>query len=122
MDILPVFNNHRCVTYLCSYLSEGETQCSEAVQIAAREARAENLDIQNTLGKIRAAFLSSREVSSQECVYWCLPELWLRRTFPGTVFISTGLPTERVKIRKTDQQLSDLDDDSTDIFLSIIIE
>ena len=84
--------------------------------MAAKEAREENLDIHNTLRKIRAAFLSSREISSQECVDRCLSELWLRRTFPGTVFITTALPSERVKMRKTDKELSELDDDSTDIF------
>ena len=29
MDIQPVFNHHRCVTYLCSYVSKRETHCSE---------------------------------------------------------------------------------------------
>ena len=28
MDIQPVFNHHRCVTYLCSYMTKGETHCS----------------------------------------------------------------------------------------------
>ena len=75
MDIQPVFNYHRCVTHLCSYLSKAEAQCSQAVQTPAKEARIQNLDSGDTLRKIVAAFLSSREVSSQECVYRCLPEL-----------------------------------------------
>ena len=29
MDIQPAFNDHRCVTYFCSYMSKGETHCSE---------------------------------------------------------------------------------------------
>ena len=60
MDIQPVFNHHKCVTYLCSYMSKGETQCSEA--------KKDNLGLKDSLKKIGAAFLSSREVSSQECV------------------------------------------------------
>lgn len=45
-------------------------------------------NIRDGLRKIGAAFLSTREVSSQECVYRCMPELWLRKIFPATVFVS----------------------------------
>ena len=77
MDLQPLFNQHKCVTYLCSYMSKGETQCSEAIRTASLEAKKSNLSLKNTLKKIGAAFLSTREVSSQECVYRCLPDLWL---------------------------------------------
>ncbi len=68
------------------------------------------------------AFLSTREVSSQECVYRCMPELWLRKIFPKTVFVSTDLPERRVRVTKTQNELDELDDDSTDIYKSNIIE
>ena len=61
-------------------------------------------------------------MSSQECVYRCLPELWLRKTFPGTIFINTELPEKRIRTRKSDQHLSELEDDSTEIYNSNIIE
>ena len=38
--------------------------------------------------KVEAAFLSRREVSSQECVYRRIPELWLRKGFPKKQFLS----------------------------------
>ena len=122
IDIQPVFNHHRCVTYLCSYMLKGEIHCSETIRLAAKEAKKQNLDVKQTLKIVGAAFLTSREVSSQECVYRCLPELWLQKTFPGTVFINTDLPEARIRMRKSSQQLSDLNDDSTDIYNSNIIE
>ena len=122
MDLQPVFNHHKCVTYLCSYMSKGKTQCSQAIRTDSFEARKSNLSLKNTLKKIGAAFLSRREVSSQECVYRCLPELWLRKTFPGTIFINTDLPEKRIRTRKSEQQLSELEDDSTEIDNSNIIE
>ena len=64
---------------------------------------------------------STQEVSSQECVYRCMPELWLRKIFPGTVFVSTDLPEKRVHVTKSKQELEDLDDDSTYILLSIYV-
>ena len=53
------------------------------------------------LSKIGAAFLSTREVSSQECVYRCMPELWLRKIFSGAVFISTA--EKRINVAKSQQ-------------------
>ena len=73
-------------------MSKGETHCSEAIRVAAKETKKDSLDLKESFKKIGTAFLSSREVSSQECVYRCLPELWLRKTFPGTVFINMALP------------------------------
>ena len=74
------------------------------------------------LKKIGAAFLSTREVSSQECVYRSMPELWLRKIFPATVFVSTDFPEKRIRVSKTQVELNELDDDSTDIFKSNIIQ
>lgn len=110
-------------SYVCSYFSKDETECSQAIMNAAKEAKRNNLDIRESLKKVGASFLSCREVSAQECVYRCMPELWLRKTFPaGTLFVSTGLPHERLRIAKSQQELEELDDDSTDIYKSNIIE
>ena len=80
---------------------------------AAKEAKASNLNIRDSLRKVGAAFLSSREVSSQECVYRCMPELWLRKVFPKTVFVSTDFPEKRVRVAKSKPELDELHDNST---------
>ena len=59
---------------------------------------------------------------SQECVYRCIPELWLRKIFPKNVFVSTNLPDKRLQVTNNQQELDELDDDSTDIYKSNIIE
>lgn len=79
------------------------------------------MTVAEDLRKIGAAFLSTREVSSQECVYHCMPELW-KKIFPATVFVSTELTEERIRVTKSQQELEDLDDDSTDVFKSNIVE
>ena len=68
VDLQPVFNHYKCLTYVCSYFSKDETECSQAIANAAKEARNSNLNVKGSLKKIGAAFLSIREVSSQECV------------------------------------------------------
>ena len=51
-----------------------------------------------------------------------MPELWLRKIFPKTLFVNTDLPDKRVRVTKTTVELDALDDDSTDIYKSNIIE
>ena len=122
VDLQPVFNHYKCITYVCSYFTKDETECSQAIMAAAKEAKEANLNIKDGLRKIGAAFLSTREVSSQECVYRCMPELWLRKIFPKTVFVSTDFPDKRLRVAKNQQELDELEDDSTDIYKSNIIE
>ncbi len=122
VDLQPVFNHYQCITYVCSYFTKDETEWSQAIVNAAKEARSSDMNIRDGLKKIGAAFLSTREVSSQECVYRCMPELWLRKIFPKTVFVSTDLPEKRVRVAKIASELDELDDDCTDIYKSNIIE
>lgn len=107
---------------MCSYFTKDESECSQAIMNAAKEAKDANMDITDGLKKIGAAFLSTREVSSQECVYRCMPELWLRKIFPSAIYVSTDLPDKRVRIAKCQEELEELDDESTDVYKSNIIE
>ena len=79
MDLQPVFNHYKCITYVCSYFTKDETECSQAIINAAKDAKTNNLSVAEGLRKISAAFLSTREVSSQQCVYRYMPELWLEK-------------------------------------------
>jgi hypothetical protein len=45
VDLQPVFNHYKCITYVCSYFTKDETECSQAIANAAKEAKATNLDI-----------------------------------------------------------------------------
>ena len=122
VDLQLVLNHFKCVTCVCSYFTKDETECSQAIMQAAKEATALNLPVRDSLRKKGTAFLSTKEVSSQECVYRCMPELWLRKVFPKTVFVNTDFPEKRVRVTKRQQELDELDGDSTDIYKSNIIE
>ena len=122
IDIQPVFDYFRCVAYMCAYFSKTESLCSESLHQAAKEVFKQNLNIKDSLKKLGATFLSAREVSAQECVYRCMPELWLRKMFPGTIFVSTDLPENRLKMIKKSQDLEQLDEHSTDIFQRNLID
>ena len=51
-----------------------------------------------------------------------MPELWLRKIFPKTVFVSTDMPEKRLRVAKSQLELEEMDDDCTDIYKSNIIE
>ena len=116
MDIQPIFNEHKAVTYMCQYFSKTEDQCSQAMRQAAKEALEDNMHYHDIMKTIAKAYLSSRECSVQEAVYHVLPELKLRRIFPAVCFVKTNLPEERVKVFLSEKELSELPDDSSNIF------
>ena len=47
---------------------------------------------------IARAYVCKRECSVQEAVYLIMPELWLRKTFPGVVFANSNLPENRFRV------------------------
>lgn len=122
IDIQPVFSYFQCVAYMCAYFSKTEDGCSESLRKATKEVVNQSLDTKNALRKIGATFLSSREVSAQECVFRCLPELWLRKVFPGAIFVNTDVPENRVRMMKSSKDLELLDETSTEIFQRNLID
>ena len=93
-----------------------EDQCSQAMKEAAKEAYENNMHHHDTMKTTAKVYLNSRECSVQENVYRILPELKLRRIFPTVYFVNTNLPEERVQILLSEKKLSELPDDSPNIF------
>ena len=63
MDIQPVFNEYKAVTYMCQYFSKTEDQCSQAMKQATKEAFENNMHHHHTTKTIAKAYLSSGECS-----------------------------------------------------------
>ena len=116
MDIQPVFNEYKAVTYMCQYFSKTEDQCSQAIKQTAKEAFENNMYHPDIIKTIVKAYLRNRECSVQEAVYHILPELKLRTIFPAVYFVNTNLPQERVQVLLYKKELSELPDDSSNIF------
>ena len=70
-------------------------------------------DAMKTIAK---AYLSSQGGSVQEAVYHILSELKLRRIFPAVYFVNTNPLEERVQVLLSEKELSELLDDSPNIF------
>ena len=116
IDIQPVFNEYKTVTYMCQYFSKTEDRCSQVIKQAAKETFENNMHHHDTMKKFAKASLSNRECFLQEPVYHILPELKLRRIFPVVYFVNAYPPEERTQILLSDKELSELLDDRPNIF------
>ena len=67
MDIQFVLNAYACVMYVASYIMKTERSMGELLKMVAAECRTDELKGQ--LRKVGSAFLTHREVSTQETVY-----------------------------------------------------
>ena len=59
MDIQPVFNEYKAVTYMCQYFSKTEDRCSQAMKQAPKEAFQKNMHHHGTIKTIAKAYLSN---------------------------------------------------------------
>ena len=116
LDIQPVYNYYKAITYMCAYLSKTEDECSHAMNQAAQEAFLNNTDAYTKMKSIARAYTTKREVSVQEAVYLVMPELWLRKVFPGVLFANSNSPEKRYKVCLSEKEMSSLPDSSTAIF------
>ena len=98
--------------------SKDKIECSQAIINAAKEAKRSNLSVRDGLRKIGAAFISTREVSAQECVHRRLLEKYFRKPF----LLAQILRKIASGLQKKQQEIDELDDDSSDIFKSNIID
>ena len=114
LDIQPVFNYFKAISYMCSYFSKCETESSVAMKKALEESQ--NDDFKERMKKVAISFLSHRQCSVQEAAYQVLSGLWLRKTFPVVTFANTNLPDKRYRICKSEEELKELPENSTDIF------
>ena len=72
IDIQPVFNHYKAVTYMCAYFS---------MKQAAKEAGMSGMTEVEKMRAVAKDYSKKRECSVQEAVYLLMPELWLRKTF-----------------------------------------
>ena len=61
-------------------------------------------------------------MSVQEEVYNCLPELRLRKVFPGVTYTNTDIPEKQFRVLQSQKEINDLPDDSNNIFNKYILD
>lgn len=116
IDIQPVFNQYKAITYMCSYLSKQEDACSHAMTQAMKEATEDNLNMHQKLRNVARVYANNRECSVQEAVYHIMPQLWLRKIFPAVLNVISCIPDKRIKVMLTRKEIAELPDESTQLY------
>ena len=85
----------------------------------ANEVIEKNMYQHDTMKTISNVYLSNSECSAQKTVYQILKNLKLRIIFPAVYFVNKNLPEERVQVLLSENQLSELTEESPNIFQKI---
>jgi len=107
---------------MCAYLSKAEDESSEAMKKAASQALETGNTLFEQMKSNANAYRNHCEMSVQEAVAITMPEIWLRKTFPAVVFANSNIPEKRYRICRTEEEISNLPPDSTDIFRRNMME
>ena len=80
------------------YLSKSEIECSVTTKQAVHDAFEKELDNYEQMKSVVNACINTRERSIQECIYHILPGQWLKKTFPGVIFVNSNVPEKRFRV------------------------
>ena len=116
LDIQPVLDYYKAVSYMCAYLSKSEDESSEPMKQAAREAYESGKPVCERMKSVARTYRTHREMSVQEAFTIALPELWLRKTCPTVVFANSNLSKKRYRICRSEAETLNMPANSKDLF------
>ena len=67
------------------------------------------------------ASVSKCKCSLQEAVYQIMPELWLRKFFPGVLYANCNIPEKRVRMMLSKMEIFELPEDRTEIYKGNVV-
>lgn len=117
MDFQIITEEYSCAAYVVEYVNKTNRGISN-LQRNIIEVMNEHpeFDIVEITRKMSVDMLNSVEMTSQEAAWYLLREP-MSRSSVVVQYINTCWPIERQRIKKTLKQISELDDDSTDIWM-----
>ena len=121
MDLQVVGSVIGMVDYITTYVCKPETSDLHrklADKIANLPPNSGKIQKLRAIGNV---LLTSRHVSSQEAAYR-LTSLPFKEVSRKVVYIDTSRPDDRLHLLRSQQELQELSDDSTDIFVSSLVE
>jgi len=116
MDFQIITEEYSCAAYVVEYGNKTNRGVSN-LQRKIIEIMKEHpeFDIVDITRKMSVDMLNSVEMSSQEAAWYLLREP-MSKSSVVVIYINTVWPIERQRIRKTQKELSELDENSTDIW------
>ena len=77
-------------------LSKQEDGCSQAMKQALKESLEKGVVSYEQMKSVAHACSLKRECSLKEAIYQVMPELWLRKGFPGVLYANSNISEKRV--------------------------
>ena len=124
MDIQLVNNAESVAYYICSYICKSEPDdLKNALSnlITNVFQQQSNIPMNRKLWQIGTTVLKHRRISAQEAAFR-LSNLKLIQMSMQIVYVNARRPNERFKMLKTMAQIAEMPDESTDVFLSNILD
>lgn len=91
IDIRPVFNHCKVVTYTCAYFYKADNETSKTMKQVAKEAYQSGKSALEKMKAIPRVYSRKKKCSVQEAVHLLMPELWLRKTFSKVIFLNSDV-------------------------------
>ncbi|XP_037820089.1 uncharacterized protein LOC119609402 [Lucilia sericata] len=121
MDIQFILDAYACCSYIVNYINKSNRGVSRILREAIDEIRGGNFTIKQKLQHIGHKFISGTEISAQEATYCCLG-MRLSESSNADIYINTVRPEERVLILRSRDELQNLPSDSTDIYVTSLLD
>ena len=103
IDLQPVANYYKAVSYMTAYFSKSEHETSKTLRQAKKEIKNKKTKTKEVIYKIAHVFTNTHQVSFQEAAYLCLPELWLRKMSPSVLYVNTNISSKRIRMLKSER-------------------
>ena len=116
LDIQPVLDYYKAISYMCTYLSKSEDVSSEAMQQAAPEGYESGKPVCERMRSVARAYRTHREMPLQEAVTIALAELRLCTTCLTVLFANSNLPEKRYRICRSEAEILSMSANSKDLF------
>ena len=71
IDIQPVFNHYKAVTYICAHFSKAEDETSEAAKQAAKEVLSGNISHYEKMKAIAHMLQKGNALFRKQCIWLC---------------------------------------------------
>ena len=114
-----VINDVAAVMYVCSYMMKGEKAMGETLKRVVKECRDD--DIQTQMKEIKNEFLGKRAFGCPESVMRILSMLLMKKS-RKVVAVNCEMKENRVSLPKSQELLSKMDDDETNVFVTSLTD
>ncbi|XP_077547716.1 uncharacterized protein LOC144159944 [Haemaphysalis longicornis] len=116
MDLQIILDHYACAAYVVDYVNKSDRGMSSLKRTVMEILKANpNDDFEAVIRKLLVDMLKGIEMSSQEAAWFLLRQDMSHKS-REVVYVPTGFPEERVRVRKTREELDKLPPGSTDVW------